>query len=215
MTLTSDNIKIIYDWYCSAMRYEGYKVSAPKNTDFAKTYHYRAMSKFAKTMEDRGFSDDTIKTIIRSVVRYGKKHKLLGSKGTSILNMKSIVDICLKDIQSRETSVKEIIESVKRGCEYIASHGLTEVELAKPVSIGGMPRLKQMLDTGELPMLYLAVSRMAATALDKIDRSAYPSDNDLMKIRARLIFNEAIREELKHILGTDLNTAGLPRSIAC
>lgn len=217
MTLTADNIRLIYNWYSRAMRREGFPVTPPKDTEFEKTYHYRSAYQFAKKMVDLGFSDDTIRTIVNSVVRHGKKYKLLRSKGTNILNIGTVVDVCLEDLQKRQKASEEIVEAIRRGRQFLVDHELETVDsLAQPARLGGTPRLGYLLETGDIPVAYLAVSRTAAMALDRIaDRARYPSDQDLMRLRARLIFDGSTRERLKQLLGTDLNTAGLPRSVAC
>ncbi len=216
MALTADNVQTIYGWYCIAMRQEGYKVTPPKGTDFTKTYHFRAVNLFAKRMDEEGFSEDTVRAIVKSVVRYGKQHKLLNSKSINILNMKSVVDICWKDLQKRDAVTKDIIDSIRSCHQYLLERGFTTADaLIQPVSLGGMSKLNFLVETGALPAIYMAVSRKIAAAIERVDRSRLPSDDDLMKIRAKLVLNHTTRTELKSILGPDFNTAGLPRSIAC
>lgn len=216
MILTTDQIKLIYDWYCAAMRKEGYKIKPPKGTEFTKTYQYRALQIFAKRMNKSAFSEETIKAIVYAVVRYGKRNKLLNSKGVNILNMKSALQICEAELKSKDTAEAEIINAIKGCREHLLNKGFTSsVLLAKPMKLGAMSWIRYLIETGEMPLTYLAVSKTAAIALLKIERSNLPSDSDLMKIRAKLLLNNHIRSELKIILGSDLNTAGIPGSITC
>lgn len=215
MMLTDDQIKLIYGWYCAAMRREGYKINPPKDTDFNKTYQYRALSTFSKRMEEEAFSEQTIKAIINAAVKYGKKNKLLANKRINILNMKAIIDICLRDIKDRDNSINEILQSVRNSRQYLVKCGYKKAsDLIKPMALGGTPRLLYFINSGEVSTIFLAVSRTAAAAMVKLDKTKLPSEDELMKIRVKLLLNSSVREELQRILGTDLNTSGLPGSIA-
>lgn len=215
MTLTDDQIKLIYNWYCAAMRREGYKVLPPKDTDFHKTYQYRALSSFSKRMEQEAFSEQTIKAIIFAAVKYGKKNKLLANKRINILNMKAIIDICLKDIKDRDNTKNEILQSIRNSRQFLINQGCKKAsDMVQPVALGGVPRLLYFINAGEVSTVFLAVSKTAAAAMGRLDKAKLPSEEELMRIRVKLLLNNSIREELETILGTDLNTLGLPRSIA-
>lgn len=190
-------------------------MSPPKGTDFTKTYQYRAINYFTKKMEKEAFSEQTIKAIVYAAVRYGKKNGLLSSKGVNILNMKSVIEICMKDIKDRDMTANEIIDNVRRSREYLIKLGYTKAsDLIKPVKTGGMPRLSYYLTLGEITPVFLALSRTASFALSKIDRTKMPTDEELMRLRIKLLMNNDIKSKINEILGSDLNTAGLPRSLA-
>lgn len=192
------------------------RVSPPRGTEFTKTYAYRAMCKFAKRMEELDLSDDSVKMLIDSVIRYGKQQKLLTSKGTNILNMQAIIDICVKDLQNRDTATADLMNSIRQAHNYLTANGINDAaSLIGSAALGGMPRIQLLLKSGKLPTPYLAVSRVAAEALDHIDRGVLPSDQTLLRLRARLVLNAETRRELRTILGPDLNTAGMPRSVTC
>ena len=198
------------------MRKAGRKESFPKGTDPRKTYKYRALEKFAKNVEEWGFDNSTTKAMIESVVAYGKKKRLL-TKGTMILNMKSVLEICLQELERKSEETDSIVESIKRCRAYLTERGIeTSQSLTSSKRSGGMPRLETLLASGKMPPAYLAVSRIARSALLKLEnRDDYPDNRELRKMRARLLYDHKSREQLSEILGSDLDTSGLVGSVTC
>lgn len=216
MTTSHENVMLIYKWFCSAMRNAGRKESFPKGTDPRKTYKYRALQKFAKDVEKWGFDNTTTKSMVESVVAYGKQHNIL-SKGTQILNMKSVLEICLKDLERKAEETDNVIAAIERCHAYLVDGGINDVKsLASPERIGGMSRLAMLLTSGKMPRSYLAISRVARAALYRIaERDQYPSDRELRRVRARLLYDVASRTKLESVLSSDLDTAGIVGSVTC
>lgn len=216
MTTPHEHVMLIYQWFSSAMRKAGRKESFPKGTDPRKTYKYRAIEKFAQNVEKWGFDNSTTKAMVESVVAYGKKKGLL-TKGTMILNMKSVLEICLQELERKSEETENIVEAIKRCHAYLTERGIeTSVSLASSERSGGMPRLETMIASGKMPRAYLAVSRIARSALLKLEnRDDYPGNRELRKMRARLLYDARSRERLEEILGGDLDTSGMVGSVKC
>jgi hypothetical protein len=216
MLATHDNIILIYKWFSAAMRRAGRKDSFPKGTDPRKTYKYRALQSFAKKIEEWEFDEATTKIMVDSVVKYGKRNKLL-SKGAMLLSMGSILDICYKEIEAREERLKQALQSIKFTKHYLDENDLNSVRaLISSRALGGISNLAHLIDSGKISPEYLAVSKVAYAALHKIDREGYPNDRELLKLRARYLLDQQTRKELGRVLGSDLNTVGLStRRITC
>lgn len=216
MTTSHEHVMLIYQWFSSAMRKAGRKESFPKGTDPRKTYKYRAIEKFAKTVEEWEFDNATTKAMVEAVVAHGKKKRLL-QKGAMILTMKSILEICLNELERKSEETESIIEAIRRCHAYLTERDIeTSKSLASPERSGGMSRLEALLASGKMPEAYLAVSRIARSALLKLEnRDDYPANRELRKMRARLLYDYASREQLEDILGVDLDTSGMVGSVTC
>jgi len=212
MLIHKDNINLIYKWFCLAMKRAGRKVSAPKDTDFTKTYQYRAIQTFQRRVDEWDFDADTVRFMINAVVDYGKKNKLL-HKGTQLLNMKSVLDICLSEMEPQGDITNSVLNGIRLCHEEFGE--MTADELAAPRRLGGLSNLAMLLDSGNMPITYLAISKKACIALDRIDRDDYPDNRALLKIRAKLLFNADIKPAIIDIMGRDLNTVGLVGSVTC
>ena len=216
MTTSHEDVMLIYKWFCSAMRKVGRKESFPKGTDPTKTYKYRALVDFAENVEKWGFDNATVKSVIESVVVYAKQKKIL-SKGTTILCMKSVLEICIESLERKAENTEGVISAIERCHTYLVRNGFTIVhDLVTAERSGGMSRLSALLTSGKMPTAYLAVSRIAGHALSKIqERDQYPSDRELRRLRAKLLYDADSRVKLEAALGSDLNTSGLVGSVTC
>lgn len=209
MNINHDNTMVIYEWFQKSMRKVGRKISFPKNTDPRKTYQYRAMRDFLRKIHEWDLDESSAKAIIDSAVRYGKKHQLL-DKGAMILNMSGVIDICIDDLESKESDMNVTIAAIRRCKEYLDNEGLNSYNaLIAPRTLGGYSNLYYLIKSGKISPVYMALSRKVYRALSSIDRSDCPSNYILLRLRAKLLFDPEARKKLESILGDDLNTIGL------
>lgn len=204
---------IIYKWYQHAMAGVGQHMKPPANTPIEKTYQYRAVEKFAKQVDEWGLSDKVACSLVYAVVRYGKKKNLL-KKGTQLLNMKAILEICyslLKEEVSRNMMLvtelarsKQFLDKRIQNCD--ASELLVTKEQRK-----GSTNLTRWYRSGDLVTSYIALSAncMRAISLIPIDeRPELPTDIALLKIRLRLLSDADLSTKICEILGSDLIIKG-------
>ena len=93
--ISDSRVFTVYSWFQSEMIRAGRKIKLAKNTDQTKTYQFRWTKSFIKQCNYLGLDDKTIRMLIVDVVDYAKKRNLL-NRGTQILCMSNITDICYR-----------------------------------------------------------------------------------------------------------------------
>jgi hypothetical protein len=165
------------------------------------------VAKFVAKAEEIGLDKDQIQLLVREIIKYAKDKKLL-HRGTAILNMSDIFSICCQRIEADIETADLFLESVRE-----AAKGITN-DLHMPVAAGGYPKLVQLMNSGQLPVELVAVSKTCIEALQRMsqdDRDLLPSNIDLLKIRIGVLIDKSRRSTLKEILGSDLLEAGVPQ----
>ncbi|MHA1305464.1 MAG: hypothetical protein ACTSPI_17330 [Candidatus Heimdallarchaeaceae archaeon] len=205
----------VFGWYRLAMLSVGRGASLPKNTDPTKTYTYRAIKSFAQKMIDWEFDDSTIQIFIRIIVRYAKSKKLL-AKGSYLLTMGSILDICHLELQRRSDTTDALTVELQKNHEFVKSLGEdNKVILSRlicPVSHNGCSGIVYHYSIGDIDLSYLALSKICNRALNKIpseDRSELPKTLDILKVRIRILNDNDNIDVAKSILKDDLTTRGI------
>ena len=106
------DIMTIYRWFQSAMHKAGRTIKFPANTDPIKTYQYRGVKKFASKVFDEWHLDmGTTKILVEAIVAYGRRNNLL-DQGTNILNMNTVLNICISTIESAIHKSDNIVSSM-------------------------------------------------------------------------------------------------------
>jgi hypothetical protein len=203
---TDDLTLSIYEWFKKAISSTGYRMSTPRCSDIRKTYQYRAVQKFVKKALDIGLNKDQMQVFIKKIVEYAKNKRLI-YRGTALLNMADIFNICYNGIASDVDKVERQIDSIQSSVHLIYQ------PLAESKELGGYSNLTCLIDSGELPTIMLAVSKRCALALRRIshsERMQFPSDQDLLKTRVKLLIDKNNYNRLKKILGEDLLDVGVP-----
>lgn len=205
------NPLVIYKWYQNAMAGVGRKIVMPANTDPEKTYQYRAVCRFGKMMEEWGLSENLTRSLVRAIVRYGKRKNLLG-KGTQLLNMKSIVNIChdmlIEEMARSDTFIRELRTSK----EFLANHAdITELLVTKEQK-NGYTNITRWFRAGDLSLGFISLSlncRRAISLLPIDDRDEFPSDTELLRNRISFLADPELRLRIQEVMGDDLITSGV------
>lgn len=204
---------LIYKWFQRAMSNAGRKIALPTNTPPEKTYQYRAVSKFAKQVDEWGLSEPVACALVNAVVRYGKKRDLL-NKGASLLNMKSVLKICHDLLREEITRNEVIIESLRLSKNFlqksIAGGDATE-RLVTKERRGGFTNFTRWYRSGDLSSTFIALSKSCRRALNLLpfdERGEFPADAVLLNTRIRLLSDNELRGNIKEIMGDDLMTMG-------
>lgn len=207
--MLDSRVLTVFKTFQREMKKYGKSINLPKNTPVEKTYQFRAISKFLKKVDAWGLDSGTMTVLIQSVVEYGKKNRLL-KKGTMLLNMDNILDICYSKLDTEVSTINDIIDNVKRANQVIGP--IPTEDLLKPIRIGGYSKLYCLVDKGDVDSVYLALSVKSFRALQKVnslEREKLPSNIELFRIRNKILRDQTVASEIKKILQEDLNTAGV------
>lgn len=206
--ITDEFVLLIYGWFQSAMRSVGRSTNMPHCVDITKTYTFRAVQTFAHKCYDQWELDDkTIRALVYDVVKYAAKQGLL-SKGTQVLNMGTVLDICRKGLKDTIEAENNLVTELERCDRFVNTIGKDNLvhKLVKPVTVGGYSQLVFWFNQGYLTSTYIALSRpclKALHALSMAERSELPSDSELLRICTHTVADDTLTE-LQRILGADL-----------
>lgn len=208
-----DEVTNIYDCYRRAMASVGWQVQLPINTDPSKTYAYRAIKKFVDQTKEWNLDPVVVRALVREVVLYGKRNGLL-RKGTALLNMKSVLQICQDYLSGEITKAELLVNDIDRTKHFIDRHTNGDITstLMSKLRKDGYTNLTQWYRSGEIPLSFISISagcRKALNLLSSDERVLFPSDEKLLRNRIKILRNEEIRTKLINIVGNDLLTSGV------
>jgi len=208
-----DFIFKIFEWYKSAMISVGCFAKFPKNTNPAKTYTFRALSKFANKMVELDLDDNMIKFFIKTIVRYAKRNKLL-NKGAYLLTMNSILEICYDELIKNDFNHGGLESSLRNDKNFVSSLGVDRNEifnkLVEPISYGHIPGIIYYYNLDKIALPFLSLSKICNLVLQNLcekDRSELPSQITILKTRVKLLSNHD--HIINDILKNDLTTRGV------
>lgn len=206
------NPLIIYRWYQNAMAGVGRKIVMPVNTDPEKTYQYRAVCRFAKQVEEWKLSEHSTRSLIRAIVRYGKKKNLLG-KGTQLLNMKSVINICHDTLKDEIVRSENFVRELQSSKKFLHNHGtdLAELLVTKEQK-NGYVNITRWFRSGDLSLGFVSLSmncRRAISLLPYDERDEFPSDTELLRNRIAFLSDPELRIRIQEAMGEDLITSGV------
>lgn len=214
MTTSSrhEDIMFVYDIFSKEMLACKRPIPFPKNTDPTKTYLYKDLNNFCENVVDELKLDkwDT-RQIIKIIVRYARKKRIL-IRGSKILSIKGILDVCIKELERVNNANHDYIESLKSTKKYLELNKLNSVRaLSSSNSMGGLSNLSQLVQSGLISVEYLALSKNAIKAyyaIPQFERSNLPSDFKLLLLRTKLLLLDKSKK-LQEILGEDLYLTSL------
>lgn len=202
-----EDIMFVYEIFSKEMLLCKRPVPFPKNTDPTKTYLYKDLNRFCESViEELKLDKWDTRQIIKIIVKHAKKRKLL-IRGSKILLIKDILDVCKKELEEVNNSKIDYIESLKSTKVYLDSNKLNSTRaLSSSNSMGGLSNLFQLVQSGVIPVPYLALSKNAIRAYNTIpqsERSKLPSESKLVLLRTQLLLSDKDKK-LQEILGDDL-----------
>jgi len=196
-----DPVATIFRQFRTEMKSVGRKINFPQNTPPEKTYLYRSLKCFAEKVDEWEMSHDMSHTMISLVVRYAKDHNML-DRGAALLTMRSILDICHKQLSMQLDEREDAHSNLQRCRDFLDNQDLSARR--RP---GGYCNLTVWYQTGQLSLAFLSVSKSCLAALSKLpksERSELPSKYDLLKSRIALLCTEENRVAVRKIMGADL-----------
>lgn len=208
--ITDSKVFTVYSVFQQAMRKAGRKIQFPKCSDKTKTYQFRWTKTFTqKCYQEYGLDDVVINHLISDIVDYAKKRNLL-NKGTQLLCMNNIVDICVKSVENLAADEASLIEELRSCreflCDQVIDKNILVRKLIEPVNSGGCPNIVYWYNLGHLSEVYLALSKTCIKAMAKLssdDRAELPSGFELLRICTHTVSADLL-PQLKAVMGSDL-----------
>jgi hypothetical protein len=201
----------VWNWCYSSFSKVGHILRFPKHTDPQKTYQWRYVTKLAQTLEEWDFDDDTSQVFIDHVAAYAKEKRLL-NKGLSICFQSNILQVChdrLSVSDKRAKSGSCLLEQTKAFLDNHRIKGSILKGLLDRSTPDAFFNIVTWYDAGEIPKLFMALSKSCTNALSKIgkvdqdQRSMLPTRSELFILASDFASNPQNRKQAEEILGKD------------
>jgi len=208
--ITDAKVFTVYSLFQQAMQRAGRKIQFPRCADKTKTYQFRWTNNFTqKCYQEYDLDDTVVGYLISDIVDYAKKRRLL-NKGTQLLCMNNIVDICVKSVESLASDEASLIEELRSCREFlydqVTDKNILVRTLVEPVSQGGCSNIVYWYNLSRLSEVYLALSKTCIKAMAKLppeDRTELPSKFELLRICTHTVSSD-ILPQLQAVMGSDL-----------
>lgn len=209
-TMSDDRVMRVFSWYKLGMRSVGRRVDFPEGSDDKKTYLWRQLKTFVDKIDELGLDDNTARELVHSVIKHGKAHKLL-NRGASLLNKVDLLKILQDKLESDLVAELGLLDEIKR-CDLF----LSEQQKRKS-------RLDVLLDrkrpdayanitcwfqSRKLTQIFIALSKSCCRALNRLDedeRSEFPPDITLLKIRMLCLRDQQRIDKIRKLMDSDLH----------
>lgn len=208
LKIPDSKVYTVYSWFQSEMRRAGRKISFPKCKDKTKTYQFRWTRSFVVKCKELGLDDKLTNMLISDIVSYAKKNNLL-NRGTQILCMGNITDVCyqgLKELASDEAFLIEELRSCRNFLlDQINDKNILVCKLVES-GPGGFSNLLHWYNLGHLTEVFMALSKSCNQALSRLpeeERAELPSSFSLLRICTHTVSNDLL-PQLTAIMGSDL-----------
>ena len=212
--INQDEVTTIYECYRRAMASVGYSIQLPSDTDPTKTYAFRAINKFIIQTKQWNLSNEITRALVREVVLYGKRKGLL-KKGTALLNMRSVLQICHDYLTNQLANENALVVDVSRMKKFVdrnlINNNLIET-LNHKVKKDGYSNLAQWYKSGDLTLSFVAISiscRKVINVLSPDERALFPSDEKLLRYRIKILKDSNIKAKLANVMNGDLLIIGI------
>ena len=208
-TITDFKVFTVYSWFKDEMGRAGRKIKLPKCSDPTKTYQFRWTKSFAnKCYNELGLDDKIVKILIGDIVNYAKRKRVL-DRGTQILCMSNITDICYEGLKTLADDEASLIEEL-RSCriflrEQVNDKNTLVCKLVEP-SPGGFSNLLFWFNQGYLTEVFMALSKTCSQALARLpegEKQELPSKFKLFRICTHTVSQDLL-PQLQAVMGEDL-----------
>ncbi len=189
-------------------------MSFPEGTDPRKTYQWRHMEALERKLVEWEFDDTLCKAFIDIAIRYAKDRRLL-NKGTSIFLQKNLLAECYTRLREQAVKQDDVVSILGRtktwlDAQVAASNCDDLIELLMTRNgIGAYPNVIRWYEGGQLPEVYLAVSRACGVAIARLtrerpnERTLLPKDMRLFLTRTSVLAEARVKLEIRNILCDD------------
>jgi hypothetical protein len=214
LSTIENRVEKVYEWYQIAMKNIGKNVKWPIANDKKKTYMWRQFDSFVKKCDDLEIDETIMQRLIIKIVKFAKGQKLL-NRYASLLNRNDIFDHCYSELIKDLEKIGMLINSAKNIHQFLAEQSgkykIVPILIAKKDS-KSYANITCWHQEGRLADYYIAVSKSCGRALYKIDddeRTQFPKDIEILKLRNKILKDQFLFKEFKRILGNDLADGGI------
>jgi len=191
-----------------ALAKKGRHVALPEGTDITKTYYYRHIQRFIKTIDNLQIRHENIPFVIEALVEYANERKLL-SRGYTILNNSKMLEIVLSKLRNENKTLNCKIQSIQRIQSFLISQGgnIEEVLLQKPHE-KSMTNFTKWFEQGRITPEFIALSKMCIKTLQKLDKServVLPRPISLMALKHKILSDVEFMNRVIALMGDDLD----------
>lgn len=203
--IAPDKVKIfrLFKYCQDAFRKAGVVIAFPADTPPEKTYKWRYLVNFALKVEELGASEEATIRIVEAVVQYAMTHKQL-RKGLALLTNDQILEECTKIAAEAQGHQYGLLTKLESDLALFNSADASARNTPR-----GLPNIVRWYMRGEISRNFLAVSRKAGMAIDRlcgVERGMVPNYADLFHIRCKLYRNASLKCRIRAILGADFRT---------
>ena len=198
----------VYSWFQSEMHRAGRKIKFPKCSDKTKTYQFRWTKNFVGKCEELELDDNLTSILIADIVKYAKSRNLL-DRGTQMLCMGNITDICIQSLQDLDDDEASLISELRSCQGFLHGHSNDKDILVRKLvdtSSGGCSNLLYWYNLGRLTEVFMALSKSCNQALARLsdmEREELPSRFELFRICNHTVSRDLL-PKLRAIMGSDL-----------
>lgn len=208
--ITDSLVFTVHAWLQSAMRGAGRNIKFPKCSDRTKTYQFRWTKRFCeRCYNEFDLDDKTVNALVYEIVRYAKSHKLL-DRGTQVLSLGNVADICYETITDMMDEERSIIREMHSCHSFLRGQANGKDNLVrnlKQLSENGYPNIVNWYHLGHITEVYLALSKPCRRVLSSLtdeQKEGLPSSFELLRICTHVTSDRDLLPKLKEILGRDL-----------
>jgi hypothetical protein len=208
--VTDHLVFTVYSWFQSAMKCAGRKINFPQCSDLTKTYQFRWTKSFCnKCYNEFDLDDKTVHALVYEVVRYAKSRNVL-DRGTQILSMGNMADICYKTIIDMMDEEHSLINEIQSCHEFLSEQVNGKDKLVRILghfSTNGYPNIVNWYLLGHITDVYLALSKSCTRALSSISddkKEGLPSSFESLRLCSHITLDKELLPKLRELLGPDL-----------
>ena len=187
--------------YCeAAFNSIGINVAFPQKTDPQKTYKWRYLCKFVRSIDEAEVPEAMVPDLINIVAAYAAETKQI-HKGLSLLASDQVLIVCCERLLRKDRMHDDVVEMIGKSRDKVVA-----------TDPGGKAHAKSLTNVvkwfvhGELSETYLALSKRcheAMVKLDKVERSMLPNGMQLIAVRDKLFKDVRLKHRIKLAMKDD------------
>tara|TARA_R100001244_G_scaffold25113_3_gene25521 strand:+ start:28715 stop:29386 length:672 start_codon:yes stop_codon:yes gene_type:complete len=211
LEIADSQVFTVYEWFQAAMKIAGRKTNFPRCSDPTKTYQFRWTKAFVtRCTNELEIDDKVMKALVYDMVAYAKREDLL-NKGTQILSLSNIADICHHSIVNMMNDESSVIREI-RSChqfllDQVGGKDISIHILKNPNELNGIPNVVYWYNLDYITEVYMALSAPCIKAINRIPpefRSDLPTNFELLRICTHVLMDPDIAPVAKEIMGNNL-----------
>jgi hypothetical protein len=212
--MDATDVRVIkaYRLFRDSMRKHGKHVAFPKQTNPKKTYSWRYISNFLDKYDEEGLTDENMRDVINAVVKEAKKKNCL-RYGVSILGKIDILESYEKSLENNLLFESKLLDGIISSKSFVDSKGPDWYSsLSGRKNRWSFMNMTMWFDMGLISADFVSTSESCGSVLKIVsghERGVLPSDNEIIKIRTKILMNDELRSKVQNVLGKEIVNNGL------